>query len=543
MAGLSDEQIDEIVDEYLDQGSVNGVAEELGYTWKTVKKHLKNRKKEGDPRLDDVKIDTQNTSPDQEVEIDDEEEWAGRGDPAERPFAGKDEAEKIRDFMDQSPGDFLWEFFSDLEVNIQKKFIDLQAKRADRRMVLPTRQKMREDLQQMSSGTSHPKEIDYVTEEYWAEAQLYLRVNGHSVSREYADHEPGQQQNQDFAGGVMGGSGAQPQMSQPQGQPQDPQMQMMQMMWQQLQQQQQQFQEFMESMQNQGQAGGGFQAGADMTEVLEKVQRQQELLNQISGGGEEIARLEQHLQKLQQAILEGDASQRQVQQQASSLEQQLLLTAATQEGMDLREVWEVVRQEKGASQDPEVMKLETEKEMKKMELEHQEDRIEKLGGLFEKAIERGGREFGKAISSGGESESEPADDGQQEPAGGDTNLQDQMTMEMDVQPDEPEECDNCGSPMISGPSGTHCNACGFGYAQCDECEAPFEVPPIGKEQYGFCPDCGDTFERPQDIEEDVLCPNCDWEGEQAELSAVGSRCEEGCGTVRPIERQMVQQAQ
>lgn len=527
----TEEEVEEFIELYVETGSMREVSEQVDYHYNTVRKHINRAKEDGDPRLADDDLDEQDG---------DESPWAGAG-AGQSPYRDTESFALDPDLTGLSPGEFIKAFFEDFEVGIQNKFITIQARRADRRGALPTKESLMADILNMKSGIAQSsyKEANYIAQEYWAEAQRYINQTGigmenEPISASYAGVQGagmGQPNNQ-FAGQEGFVDPTEMGMGGPQ---QDPQMQFFQMMMNQMQQMTKRIEEL---------AGGGQGRGSGQTTLdrLEDLKREQEILEEISGGDNRLEDLEQQIMALQQQILEGDQGRGAPQfSENETLDERLIKLASTDPDVTFSEIMDVIQDRRSVENDPEIIKLKKEMELREKEFEHESRKYDKLGNVLETGMERMGAQFGQAIVGGGqEAENEPTEP-EQTSADGGTQPVAGSTAELTVQ-NESEECPNCGSQMHPGPDGTHCHECGLGFGQCDQCGAPVDIPPTGETEWGMCPQCGSGTKRAGVPDAPAECGECGWEGPSEQILGDALRCE-SCESIRPIARNPRQQSQ
>lgn len=428
--------------------------------------------------------------------------FSGAG-PGQSPFETQDE--DAAEYVNMDPGEFIKSFFEDFEVGVRQNWIAIQAKRADRHDGLPTKDSLKMDLLNMSSGISESKhmEAEYIADEYWAEAQKYLQITGRGVM------ETGKSQNTQVQQGSTFVSPSQQQQHGVQQGGQSQQGQLLQMMMQQIQEMQRELQDI-----KNGAASGGGQSTVDR---LEELQREKELLEQIAGGDDDrIDAIEEQIQTLaEQFYVENERSQQQPAQHAGSLQEQLLAMTVKYDDVELPDVLEYLDEEREVEKHPEVLEKEHEKEIREMEIKSEQDRYERIGSIIEKGLEQAGKGLGESIVSGGEQPTQ-SESGRAESTGS----------------QRPEACPECGTEMQHSPAGSSCVACGYGVAQCDLCSEPVEIPPVGDADHGQCPQCGSAADVSVTGAE---CRQCDWTGDADEIHGELLECG-GCGQFRPIDR-------
>lgn len=539
---LSADEIETLLEVYAETESLTDTAEETDHSITTVKKYRDEAIRDKDTRMPEVPSDA------------DEGEGAeiGEIDPGQTPFGPERENRIIEDYSGMTPGDFITAFFDDFEVGVKNSWTAIQARRADRRSKLPTKDSLKQDLLSMKSGISSSalKEAEYIAIEFWAEAEQFLRATSYE-----AETEPisGQQ-----AGGQMGGVG-QPSHQSGFGQEfvgpggavsgginQGNQSQIMQML---LQQQQQLQSELRQLKQPRGSGGGG----ASTLDRLEELQREKEILEEISGGDERLEQIEQQLVSLQQQAMQGNAdSSPMPPAQDQSLEDRLIDQAARDPEVSLREVMDIIDSRDAQTEPPEVIEKQKELEIEKMRLESEQERNEKLADTAETLAEKFGEAIGRSIvgsDSADETTTQTQDNQQASADGGDAlSMMTDANGEVEKQPiDLPananaqqqqptEECPHCEAMMESHHGGMTCPECQYGIGQCDLCGFPVEIPPEGEANFGLCGGCETIHEKPDDPDEEVTCDSCGWEGTGAELRGEALECDE-CENLRPLQRQ------
>lgn len=521
---LADEKIEEILDLWDEHRDIDTVMEEADVVETTVRKYLKRAAEDEDER---VPHDSASFLPDPPDDT-------AATVPGESPFPAADGEARWEDYSGMSPGEFLKDFFEGFEVGVKQSWVALQAKRADRRNKLPSKEAFISDLLNMKSGIAQSayREATYIADEYWAQAQQYLGQTGRDISENPMSGQvvnpPPQPQGPppgtyDNEPGWVGPGQQQPMA--PQSGQQDSLIQML------LQQQQQMMQEFRQTLQQQNQQQND--PGVVQAEV-QKMMELKDLVDDLSGQGSTELRqvLDEHMTQLRQAVAQ--QGQAPTPTQGESLEEKLISLAATSDNVSLQDVLQVLEERGSMENNPEVIKARYEKEMKEAELEHETERYERIGTVFEQGLSQIGEGFARELVSndtaaeGGAAE---AADEQEASATGETA---QPAAQPPPEPD-PEPCPKCGTDTVQGATGTHCPDCEWGMAQCDLCASPVEIPPIGEAEYGQCPECGEIHERGSRDDLAIDCPECDWVGETADLVGEVLQCD-SCGQYRPIVR-------
>lgn len=521
---LDEEEINEIIDMLAETEDLIETIEKADHSEKTVRKYVKEAVRQGDKRISHLDVYEEEAR---------EAEWTGEG-PNASPFDRGPEDDDQENYAGMQPGDFLHDFFEDFEVGLKKRWVEIQARRADRRGVLPSREQLKADILNMSSGISQSsnQEAEYIAEEYWAEAKRFFRQAGPQYDPRNQPHEY-QQGYQNPYGPQQGNGHGMGMQSQQQGgvgfgsQP-DPQQQMMQMMIQELRSMREELRE----------AKTPERQPNDETSTLDRLKElkeEKEILEELSAGDEHIERLERQIQSLQTQIAQNDnAAQQPMPGQGGTIEERLIELAASSPDVSFSEVMDVIKEREGVSNNPEVIKAQKEAEIREKELEHETRRYERLGEVVEDGISAFGRGFGDAILQSGEAETQTEDEDTEE-----ATLEVEEPASEPAQPEpepEPEICDECGdAEMIHTEVGTFCPNCEHGYAQCDICHDPLDVPGIGSADYGACPECNEVLDRPDDLSEEIECAECEWTGMDDDLEGEFLKCD-GCSSFRPIER-------
>lgn len=521
---LDDEEIEEILDTYDELRVRTEVADELDYSIHTVRKYVDQAAEEGDPRAIDE---------DEEEAADEDGEWMGGG-PTSSPFDQTITDDDVSDYAGMTPGDFLHDFFEDFEVGVKRAWVEIQARRADRRGVLPAKDSLKRDILNMKSGIAQSanQEAEYIAQEYWAEAQEFIRQAGKEFDprmgqQQMMGAQPGFQGAQGMNGGGHsgfdqqgGGVGM--------GQQPNHQQQMVQML---LQEMREMRRELNESQRR----DPTLDEKQSRLERLKELQEEKEILEDLSGDDEHVERLEQRITQLQQQIAQSnDGGQPAAPRQDASLEERLITLASQEPGVSLSDVMDIIDERRKVSTDPEVIKAEREADIREMELEHETQRYERLGDALEDGIASLGKGFAEGIISNGDDGDTSTDD-ETEDEDADTDLTTEAAAAPPPEPD-PEQCPECDDvEMLHTEVGTFCPECEHGFAQCDLCQSPVEIPSRGNADYKGCPDCSHVIEAPEDPGAEVDCPECDWVGEAIKMQGEFLKCD-GCGGFRPIER-------
>lgn len=539
---LSADDVEEILETYAETHSVTETVEKTDFSEKTVRKYRDEAIENNDTRMPEVPSDAG----------DGEGAQVGDVDPGDSPFGPEDETRVIDDYSGMTPGDFIIEFFNEFEVGIKDQWVKIQARRADRRQKLPTKESLKKDLLGMKSGVSNSalKEGEYIATEYWAEAQNFLRATSYEAEMEpLADQQMQGQMGMGAQGMQQGGFGQE--FVGPGGQqmgmggqagPQN----MMQMLMQRLQQLEQ-------KIDRSGQASGGGGRDTETLQTLEELKREKEILEELSSGDERLQQIEQRISQLQQQAMQDSGGGQPLPPSADgSIEDQLLQMAASREDVSLSEVLELIEKREGTHKPPEVLEAEAEKEVKLAELKSERERTEKLAETAEGLVERFGEAVGERIVGGGSGEVGPSTGAGQSQASADGGTESASASpnvtEADVamanapqQPQqqadaEPEVCPHCETELNQHMGGVTCPNCQYGIGSCDLCSFPVEIPPLGEADYAICGGCESILEKPDDDSEIVECDNCGWEGQGSELMGEGIKCD-NCENLRPLKRQ------
>lgn len=546
---LTDEQVDEIIEAYADLEDKQDVESKLEYSYASVRKYVDRALEEGDPRLEHCD-GWQSPSPDPES-------FTGDG-PGASPYTARDPSD-IPDWTGKSPGDFLKEFFDEFEVGLKQRWVEIQARRADRRDRLPSRESLLADILNMNSGINQQnfQEASYIVDEYWAAAQEYLKQTGRQVNHESIS---GQQQPAypgyvgQPPGGMGMGVGTPPGMGvgfgRGMGGSQMPGLQSVQDELSRLRQE-------LDGVKGDGASGD---SKSSMVERWKELREQKELINELSGTDEQVERIEQQISSLESRLAQ-DAQSEGVPMAGGSgdFEEQLLLLAATRDDIDLNRVIDALEKVDGAHKPPEILRLEREMDIKEAEIEHEQERTEKLGQLAETLMEKLGEGFARKITEGNDTalattESSEGDTDDEVS----TDAPEALTHATDgAGPEHPGQghaaavpaaakspgCPHCGAEMTRGTNSAVCPECEHGIAPCDLCTSPVEIPPIGEAEHARCAECENVLAVPDDGDGEVECPDCGWAGDTDALRGEFLTCD-SCGSLRPIQRreQLEQQA-
>lgn len=538
---LTDEQQDEIIEAYAETESLTETEEEVEYSMKSVQKYVNQALEEGDPRLEHCEG--------WEEPTEDPGEWTTDG-PTPSP-TDPTEPEDVRNYAGMTPGEFIEDFFEDFEVGLKRNWVNMQARRADRRQVLPDKESIRADILNMRSGIgqSNYQDANYIAEEYWAAAQQYIRQTGVNVNGQPMANNAGMmgggagQQGWQPAG--MGGVGGGPQGVGGQARGMNQQAEMFQMMMQQMRQMQEELAEIKSGGQDQSQQ-------KSIIDQLEEFKHQKEMFEEMAGGDEYVQRLEQKIENLQTQIASSDDPGRMpATQEGESFQERMMMQAMQNPDVSMDDVMEMLESLDPSSKPVEVLELEKEKDLEEMKLSHEQERMEKVGDMLETAAERIGSGIGSSLVQGSGEEAEeteeepqrrrePAQEREREPAmaeadGGTTARRQPSQGQQSQGGVQTQECPECGGTMVRGANSAMCQDCEYGIGPCDVCNSPLEIPPIGGAEAARCAECPAVIEFDPDEDEEVECPECEWEGSTEALRGELVQCD-NCGEHRPIQR-------
>lgn len=539
---LTADEVERILETYSETEDVGETAEKLSHSEKTVRKYRDQAIEEGDTRMPEVPSDY-------EPEEDDD---PASEHPGDSPFGAETPHNLAEDFSGVTPGEFIKAFFKEFEVGLKGTWIAIQARRADRRGLLPTKRSMMKDILNMKSGIAQSaiKEAEYIAEEYWAEAQRFLRQTGYEV-----EGTPLSDTGRVGAGmGVQGAAGAAAgfgqeyvgaggQAAHAAGGGEMPTIQSLQ---QQLNQIQRQL--------NQGQpAGGSANGGGSPLGRLQELKQEKEILEELSEGDERLAAIEQQINALrQQALQGGGGGGAMPASQADDLEDRLLAMAQQDPDVSLREVMSIIEERQEQRTDPELLKTEKEMEIEEKKMEHSMERTERIAETLGDLADRVGEGIGKKLmetdtepepapvqDQGGQDRHEVIADGASEAApptqadAAEADIPDPAMMG-GMQTDD--ECPHCGTYLVQQQGGILCPECQYGVGGCDICGWPVEIPPEGDSRYARCGDCETILDKEDADNGLVECEDCNWKGSVQELRGEALRCD-GCDELRPIQRQ------
>lgn len=512
--------------------------------------------------------------------------------PGESPL--RDEGEKqtrvLDDYSETSPGSFIRGFFEDLEVGVRDAFVDLQARRAERRAQIPNEEKMRSDLLNMSSGVSNEREVGYIAEEYWAEAERYIPESKYDVSSKSRDGQgggqgagtlndqgefvaPGQQPGQQGEwmeipgeGMVYGRMVKQPdgskrfeRMQPPSQQPQSPhggqmrgggrggpspEVQMLR-----------------EEIRSLRQDVGGGSDGGGLRENIDRLLEMKQALAELEGEEDTDEQtqqafhaLNQQIQEIREEMANGQSSGGDLQDPREKFMERALTDDSidTQTAMALADKFE-------KSKPSDVRKKEIDRDLELKRMEESKERTKALMDGFETIAQNITATLASSLSEGGDGASAQS-------GGGEANQPTQRESESDGQQSTPErddsattggggsglpsaddgmfDCPSCGAetPIKPGVPGAACDECDHSIRPCPDCAAPVEVPPPGGVPTRMCPDCGEVAEPVEGGEDgEYACRGCDFEGDISEVGSEVIVCND-CGATHNVGRQVPAQA-
>lgn len=506
--------------------------------------------------------------------VDEESGGEYTGDPPSESALRSEAESDLRfkdDYSNTKPGEFIKLFFDEFEVGVKSKFVQMQARRADRRGEVPNEEKMLADLKDMSSGVKNDTEARYIAEEYWAEAENFLAETDHHATEWGVDESSGQAGNGDFVSPGQNGGG--------------------QGSWVQVPGQGMMYGTFMDGpngqkvfqpmqppggQQGQGQMMGGQQNQNQEVEVIreelkrlredmrdnednglanelrrfKEIQAMMEDLSGDSAGGENqqaINVLRQELRGLREEVSGGgDKAEPENPQQA--MFQRLM----SDESVSTDKLLEYAEKLEGNT-DPEVRQKEIERDLELRKMEQKREQTENIVSSLSGIVERFGAGLGAAIAQSGEDSQQQQQSQQPQQEQSPQNGQAQVTDQQPQQTPEPEsngtvttdgagqltqqdlaaepwDCPECGETTMVNPAepGVECASCDFSKLPCPDCSRPVEVPPEDEVERSACPECEQALMLPDDIKESVACLNCDWTGPAEEAVGDVIDCEH-CG--------------
>lgn len=500
-----------------------------------------------------------------------DENWTGDG-PGTSPFEDeeRDDGRLADDYTTMKPGAFIEEFFDDFEVGIKKKFVRMQAKRANRRGEIPDKDKMQSDIERMSSGVGNSNDALYIAEEYWAAAKQYLAEADAQVFRSDTDSDDSTAEGGDYVGpGDASGNDGQWVQIPGQG--------MQYGRWERGQNGAMQFVPMQPPQQQMGTMGGQMPqqqmgmnpngGGSDpaVKEVSEKVDRLADAImeDKKSGGGlSEVQSYAQQMAAVKETLDdltgeggsgEGDAAVRQLQQQLNQIRNELS-SDSTQESFndprdqvmskllsrdDLDTESAMMLAEKMTGQDdPEVEKARIEKDLELKKLERQKERTETLVSGLEDALEKVGQGIGNAmVGKGQQPQQQSQQSVQQQQA--QQPVQQQQAQQPPGQAAAPQQevwqCPNCGAETEQDPQipGVECGECDYSLMQCPDCHTPVEIMPASERSKRSCPECEAAVDTEQADGGKIACLDCEWAGSVDSLGPEVAVCD-GCDSVHKL---------
>ena len=474
------------------------------------------------------------------------------------PFKTESEAklEMDKDPEDQTPGEFIEDFFEDLEAGVKGKFIRIQSRRADRKQELPDEDKMLSDLEQMPSGVKG-RTAQYVAEEYWEAAQQYLSESTATVFR-------GQGQGGQQAGGNRGGSvpvnaGQSQQggwMQMPDGSRQ----------YGRMEQQPDGSMKFVPMQPPQGGArppGGGVGGGGMSAREQELMREIRELRSEVSsGGGGGLRDKIEEMQEIQAAVEQLGGGQdnqanRALLQELRSLRKEMsagggaapndpreavLQNVMQRDDVDVDTALDALDRVEGQT-DPEIRKKEIDRELELKKMEQKQERQSKIVDSLEGVVETASKAFAAQLRESNSDNQQSSQQSQQEPWSPSEDVE-PTTDGSGVAPQEPGDavtsvdpqattgwtCPDCGAETQHPPgaSSKECSVCGFSRVPCPDCRAPVDIPPAEEAERGGCPDCGEHVPAAGETER-AVCPACGWEGDSDEAVGDPLVCD-SCGS-------------
>jgi hypothetical protein len=495
--------------------------------------------------------------PDDEVESNTPTEG---GDPfkSERD----EQLEVVDDPEENTPGEFIEQFFNDFEVGEKGTFIRMQARRVNRKDELPDEEKMRADLEQMSSGVTG-RTAEYIAEEYWAAAKEYIAETPTSVfrggsagngsggsdsgdyvsvndadqqqggwmelpngTRQYGRMEPDGRGGMRFVpmqppqqGGRAPQGGAQPQPS--------PEVQAL--------------REELREMRREMNGGGN----DSFREQIREMKEMQSALRELQAEGEQGADeamgvLRQELRALRQD-LQGGGGRVDTSNPREAVVQRMLSNEQLDEGT----IMDALDRLEGQT-DPEVRQMEIDRELEQKKMEQKKKRQDKFLRAGEEVLEtlitgvtETLRDSGEGADEAAEPETATADGGApaaspqppqqgaaQQPAGQQPAAQQYTDW----------ECPRCGevTRQSTAVAGRRCGSCDFSRVPCPDCASPVNIPPKSEREPNGCPECDEQVPIPEDTDGKVTCLRCNWIGPAEEAVGEIVECSE-CGAENAVQ--------
>lgn len=395
---LTDEEIEEIQDDYAETGSIKQTAENVDRSIETVQKYTKSMREDDD---------------------DGEEQDRFVADSANR------------DLSDMSPGEFIQYFFEEFSMgSVKDDFISVVANTAEARGEVPDQETMKHMLQNSNSGIGNANDAALIAETYWRIAEPYLQQTARGQQQSGVgtwqapqgqpnqQGQPQQNQGQWHTAGGMGGprqGGAPQQPYQGQHPPQGGQMGGQQtpggegQMIAQILQQQQQMMETMMQQQSSNEPSetevlreelrelrqeiNDSDDSGGMMDDLKQLSEAQKMLESMTGGdGDENEAMEQMAMALQQEIRglreemteDSGVDMNPLEMAGGDTNLGLLALLAQRDDADAGTLADIAKQMGQVESDPEVAEKKIEKEIKKMEREMEQEKWDKIiGGLEE----------------------------------------------------------------------------------------------------------------------------------------------------------------
>lgn len=390
---LSEEEIDDIIDEYQDLGNVEKVADKLGHSDKTVRKYVNEWKEEREP----------------EEAVEEEGGFLEPGDSGGQ-FGKNPAVQASEDFEE-----FLRELDDEMGFGFKDRFVRMKVLEVKRSGELPNPGTLANDLSQYPSGVSNNSEIEWIANLYaqWIGQRSQESSESPAVSapgvpvqgqqqgggkpgNQHGSGIPVQQQANQYSGPQQQWNGQGAQGGPPQGQ--QGQMAMMMEMMEQMNQNQQsqeveELKREIRELKEQQNGGGG---NRSLSDELQELAEAKQTMEAIAGGGDDGAQTEeivqhfqQQLQQLQQQISQSDSSGGPDLTQLD--EGAAVLSLLAQQGADPDTLATLAEKVGNVDSEPEVAKKKVEKQMKEMELEQQGEKWEAImEGLSEAASNVGG---------------------------------------------------------------------------------------------------------------------------------------------------------
>jgi hypothetical protein len=470
------------------------------------------------------------------------------------PFKTKtdEQLEVTDDPENTTPGEFIDQFFTELEAGVKSKFIRLQARRADRKDELPDEEKMRADLEQMPSGTTG-RTAEYVAEEYWEAAKNYIAEtptnvfrggdtsngSGRSDTGDFVSVNDNQQQQggwiqmpdgsrqygrmePDGQGGMrfvpmqppQQGAGGPQRGQQPQASPEV-----------------RALREEMREMRREMNGGGG----GSFREQIQEMKEMQSALRELQAEGEQgadeaMSVLRQELRALR-SELQGGGGRTDASNPREAVVQRMLANEQLDEGT----IMDALDRLEGQT-DPEVREMEIEREMEQKKMEQKKERQDKILGAIEDITETATTAFAESLRGGDESDDQTTGNPPATADGGAPAAPPQQAGQAGGQQYTDWECPACGTVTQQSTSvpGRRCGECDFSRVPCPDCRSPVDIPPASEREENGCPECNQPIPIPEDMEGKVSCLHCDWFGEADVAMGEVVECS-NCGSENPVQ--------